>query len=72
VRVRSKRKKKLLYKKIWICERRLFHLSRRLFFFGARKVQKKNIMPRLSSTFGDVLFCNLKKPIKNDKKLRKI
>jgi hypothetical protein len=34
LRVRSKRKKKLLIKKIWICERRLFHLFQKIIFFG--------------------------------------
>jgi hypothetical protein len=35
LRVRSIRKKKLLIKKIWICERRLFHLFQKIiFFFG--------------------------------------
>jgi hypothetical protein len=34
LRVRSKRKKKLLLKKIWICERKLFHLFQEIIFFG--------------------------------------
>jgi hypothetical protein len=35
LRVRSKRKKKLLLKKIWICEKRLFHVFQKIIFFGA-------------------------------------
>jgi hypothetical protein len=34
LKVRSKRKKKLLLKKIWICERRLFHIFQKIIFFG--------------------------------------
>jgi hypothetical protein len=40
LRVRSKRKKEtFIKKKIWICERRLFHLFQKIIFLGLVRVQ---------------------------------